>query len=181
MENRNHNDRISRQAFLRTLALAAPFLSAAALSAEPEQAGASSQTVPDPANLRAFVEMARSDIRMQKAFVLAQNLPLTEAEAMDFWPLQREYNDALNKLLDERVAGIVQFAKDHGAMTDAQATTLAKTSFDLEEKRTALKRKYFSRFCKVIPPLKAARFFQIENQLNMAIDLQIAASLPLIK
>ena len=66
-------------------------------------------------------------------------------------------------------------------MTDAQAADLANRAFDLESQRTELKRKYFRKFARVVPPLKAARFFQIENQINMAIDLQIAASLPLIK
>jgi hypothetical protein len=66
-------------------------------------------------------------------------------------------------------------------MTNQQASDLAMEVFDLEEKGTDLKRKYFKRFAKVIPPLKAARFFQIENQINMAIDLQVASSLPLIK
>jgi hypothetical protein len=32
-----------------------------------------------------------------------------------------------------------------------------------------------------MPATKAARFFQLENQLNMALDLQVAAALPLIK
>ena len=66
-------------------------------------------------------------------------------------------------------------------MTDKQASDLAKKSFDLEEKKTDLKRQYFKKFAKVIPAKKAARFFQIDNQLNMALDLQVAAALPLIK
>ena len=66
-------------------------------------------------------------------------------------------------------------------MTDDQANDLALKVFNLEEKRTDLKRKYFKKFRKVIPALKAARFFQIENQINMVIDLQVAGSLPLIK
>jgi hypothetical protein len=33
----------------------------------------------------------------------------------------------------------------------------------------------------VIPATKAARFFQLENQINLALDLRVAASLPLIK
>lgn len=181
MKHRNENAGISRQGFLRALALAAPFLPAALIGAESDQAVLAPQQPPDPANLRAFVELARSDLRTQKAYILAQNLPLTESEAMEFWPLHREYEEALSKLLDERLNGIIQFAKNYGSMTDAQATALAKTAFDVEEKRTALKRKYFARFCKVVPPVKAARFFQIENQLNMALDLQVAASLPLIK
>jgi hypothetical protein len=58
---------------------------------------------------------------------------------------------------------------------------LAKRTFDLEKKKVDLKSKYFKKFSKIMPAKKAARFFQIENQLNTAIDLRVAASLPLIK
>ena len=54
-------------------------------------------------------------------------------------------------------------------------------AFDIEDQRTALKRKYFDKFQEAIPAAKAARFFQIENQLNMVLDLRLAAALPLIK
>ena len=66
-------------------------------------------------------------------------------------------------------------------MTEKEAEALAKGAFDLEEKKTSLKRKYFTKFRKIIPATKAARFFQIENQLNMVLDLQVAGALPLIK
>ena len=173
--------RIPRLTFLRTLALAAPLLPATTLLAKTEPPPAGTEPAPDAGNLRAFIELARSDLRTGKGFVVAQNLPLTDEEAMEFWPLQREYDEEFNKLLDERLNGIIQFANDYDNMTNEKATSLAKTAFDLEEKRTDLKRKYFKKFCKVIPPIKAARFFQIDNQLNMAIDLRVAASLPLIK
>ena len=170
---------ISRRNFLRLGAVAAPLLPASLLAqAAPPP---TQQPSVDLGNLRAFVELARSDIRTEKALLIAQNIDFTPDEAFDFWPLQRQYETDLGKLLDERYAGVLQFASQYGTMTDAQATALARKSFDLEAKRTSLKRKYFRKFGKVIPPLKAARFFQLDNQLNMAIDLHVAASLPLIK
>lgn len=172
---------MSRHTFLRALILGAPLLPAATVLAQSHGPAAPLEPTPDLGNLRAFVELARSDIRTQKAYIIAQNLPLTEAEAVEFWPLHREYEAELGKLLDERYGAIVQFARDYGTLTDAQATTLAKKTFELEEKRTALKRKYFKQFSKVVPAVKAARFFQIENQLNMALDLRVAGALPLIK
>ena len=87
----------------------------------------------------------------------------------------------MSKLNDIKLALIEQYAASYQTMTDATARELAKKSFDLEEKKTDLKRKYFKKFVKVMPAKKAARFFQIDNQLNMAVDLQVAASLPLIK
>ena len=136
---------------------------------------------PDPGDLRAFIELARSDLKTQKAFILAQNMPLTEEEGAEFWPLQREYETELTKLADERLEIIEDYAARYDTMTDAEASRLARKTFDLEKKKTELKSKYFKRFSKVMPAKKAARFFQIENQLNTAIDLRVAASLPLIK
>ena len=149
--------------------------------AQSETAASRPERQPDAGNLRAFIELARSDLKTQKAIILAENLPLTEEEGAEFWPLQRDYQHELTKLNDIKLALIEQYAATYDAMTDAQARDLAKKSFDLEEKKTDLKRKYFKKFAKVIPAKKAARFFQIDNQLNMAVDLQVAASLPLIK
>jgi hypothetical protein len=172
---------ISRHTFLRRLALGAPLLPAATVLGQTDGPTPPPEPAPDLGNLRAFVELARSDIRTQKAYIIAQNLPLTEAEAVEFWPLHKEYEAELGKFLDERYAAVVQFIKDYNTMSDTQATALATQAFNLEEKRTALKRKYFKQFSRVIPAVKAARFFQIENQLNMALDLRVAGSLPLIK
>jgi hypothetical protein len=181
MKTRPLSDAMTRSTFLRTLAIGLPILPALPAAAQDATPQAGKELAPDLGNLRAFVELARSDLRTQKALVLAENLPLTNDEAAEFWPVQREYDQELTKLLDRRVELITRYAKQYQTMTDADASKLANEVFDLEEKRTALKRKYFKKFCKVVPPLKAARFFQIENQINMAIDLQIAASLPLIK
>jgi hypothetical protein len=136
---------------------------------------------PDAGNLRAFVELARSDLKTQKAIIIAENLPMTEEEAAEFWPLHREYEGELSKLNDQKLALIVRYAKNYQTMTDKEAAELANGTFDLEATKTDLKRKYFKKFQKVMPATKAARFFQLENQLNMALDLQVAASLPLIK
>jgi hypothetical protein len=142
---------------------------------------ASAADQPDAGNLRAFIELARSDLKTQKALLIAENLPMTEAEAAEFWPLHRDYEAELSKLNDQKLALIVRYANSYKTMTDKQAAELAKASFDLEAKKTGLKRKYFKKFQKAMPTTKAARFFQIENQLNTVLDLRVAASLPLIK
>ena len=136
---------------------------------------------PDAGNLRSFVELARSDVRTQKAYILAQNMEFTDDEAVEFWPLHREYELDLNKLYDRRLALIRKFLNIYDSMTDDQARKLADEALTLEESKIKLKREYFKKFSEVITPRKAVRFFQIENQINAAIDLRIAATLPLIK
>ncbi len=135
----------------------------------------------DPGNLRAFIELARSDLKTQKTLIIAQNIQFTDDEAVEFWPLHSQYSLALNQLLDERLQVLNEYAGIYQTMTDQQATALANKVFAWEDKRTKLKRTWFKKFSKVVPAKKAAQFFQIENQLNAALDLQLAASLPLIK
>ncbi len=180
MKTKPHANSIHRSAFLRRLGFGLPLLPVIALRAQ--------NTQPEPVqpkldlgNLRAFVELARSDIRTQKALIVAENIDFTEAEAVEFWPLHRAYDTDLNKLLDQRYQLVIEFARQYNSMTNERANELAHKAFALETNRTDLKRKYYKKFLKVIPALKAARFFQIENQLNMALDLQLAANLPLIK
>src|SRR5277367_6457679 len=83
---------------------------------------------PDAGNLRAFVELARSDLKTQKALIIAENLPMTEDEAAEFWPVQRDYENELSKLNDQRLALIVRYANNYQTMSDAEATELAKSS-----------------------------------------------------
>jgi hypothetical protein len=172
---------LSRSEFLQKFALVLPLLPAATLLAQTADPAASPEGKADEGKLRALVELARSDVRVQKSVILAQNLPLSDSEAEKFWPLQRQYDLEFTRLLDERYAAIIQLANQYGTMTDEQATKLAETSFQIESKRTALKKKYYAKFSKVISALKAARFFQIENVVNMILDLQLTASLPLLK
>jgi len=172
---------LSRNTFLRAVGLSLPLLPLAAARAQQYATPAAARPVPDPGNLRAFVELARSDIRTEKALVIAENITFTADEATDFWPLHREYESELSKLLDRRLELITRLAHQQGSLTDEDAAKLANESFDLETKRTTLKRKYFKKFSKTVTARKAARFFQLENQLNMVLDLQVAAALPLIK
>jgi hypothetical protein len=151
------------------------------VAAQTPPASAPAPAIPDPANMRAMFELARSDLKTQKLVLIAENLPLTADEAAEFWPVHREYETELSRLGDERLALITKYAKQFEAMTDQDAAALAEASLVIEEKRVALKRKYFKKFAEVVPAKKATRFFQVENQFNLLLDLQVAAALPLIK
>lgn len=162
-----------------TFAAAAAVLLGLAIPAQTQTSD--TPALADPAYLKALIELARPEVRERKAETIRQSMDLTESEASGFWPLHADYEKEQTKLFDERLALIEQFGKSHETMTDNQAEELARKSFDLEARRAALKKKYWPRFEKVVSPKKAARFFQLDNQINMAIDLSIVARLPLIK
>jgi hypothetical protein len=159
--------------------LIAPWCS---LAAEPEGAAQGSAAVaPTDQEMQAIWDWARTNTRLEKAKVIAENLPMTGTEADKFWPLHREYEAALTKLVDRKISILRTLVKDSETMTDQQALELGKQALDLEADRVELKRTYFEKFQQAIPAKKVVRFFQIENQLNMALELQVAAAMPLVK
>jgi hypothetical protein len=132
-------------------------------------------------NLTAYVELLRSDVRAQKVAILTDLMGFSEENDTVFWPIYRQYDVELTALNDEKVQGIEQFATHYSTMTDEMADTLAGKALDLESRRTALKQKYYTKLKTALSPTVAARFLQVENQILMIIDLQIAASLPIIQ
>ena len=132
-------------------------------------------------NLTAYAELLRSDVRAEKVAILTEVMAFTEAEDKVFWPIHREYEAEMAALGDERVALIAEYAKSYSTMTDAVAQTLATRALDLEAKRHAVKAKYDERFAKALTPRTSLRFLQVEHQLQLIIDLQISAALPIVK
>jgi len=132
-------------------------------------------------NLRAYVELLRSDVRAQKVAILTELMELNEAEDAAFWPIYRQYEDELNTLNDERVSLIKTYADSYPNVSDAVADTLAHKSLDLQTRRTALQAKYYEKMKQALSPKLAARFLQVEHQLLLIIDLQIAAALPIVQ
>jgi hypothetical protein len=132
-------------------------------------------------NLRADIELLRSDVRADKTRIMAAMMQLDDKDAAVFWPIYREYESELAKLYDEKVAGVMDYADHYLQMTDEKADDLATRALQWEDQRTDLKKKYYERFKKALSPITAARFLQVENQLLMLVDLQVASSLPIIE
>ena len=172
---------LRRSEFLKLLLLGAPAAALPRIHAGKDIPVPSPSPAFDEGKLRGFIELARSDLRNKKALIIAENISFTADEAAEFWPLHREYNLALGRLFDRRYALIKDYANHYNTMTDEVAERLMKEAFKLEEDRVALRKKYFKKMKRIVPIVKAVRFFQLDNQLNMVIDLQIAAALPLIQ
>jgi len=132
-------------------------------------------------NLSAYAELLRSDVRAQKIAILTEVMGFTEAEDAAFWPIYREYDLEMSKLGDERVALIEEYARNYDKLTDEVADKLASRALDLEARRQAVKAKSYERVKAALSPRTALRFLQVEHQLQLLIDLQILASLPIAK
>jgi hypothetical protein len=132
------------------------------------------------ANIDAYVALLRADVAAQKTAIMGQLMDLNDDQGAKFWPIYREYDFELQKLNDKKLAGIQFYAKNYDTMTDEKADELAELALELENQRNELKKAYFDKVRVQLGGILAARFLQIENQLLMVVDLQIASSLPIV-
>ena len=130
-------------------------------------------------NLAAYVELLRSDVRTEKIAILTEVMGFTEAEDAAFWPIYRAYDAEMTKLADERIALIKQYAAAYSTLTDENAAALAQTAVSLESRRSAAKAACYEKVKAALNPRIALRFLQVEHQLQLLVDLQIAAALPI--
>jgi Spy/CpxP family protein refolding chaperone len=126
------------------------------------------------------IEMLRKDIRAQRKQITAQNMNLTADEATKFWPIFEQYRQEAIKPNDERWAVIKDYAANYSTMTDAQAQDYIKRSTAVDQQLLALRMKYVPVFEKVISPKQTALWYQIDRRIDLLINLQLSAVIPMV-
>lgn len=126
------------------------------------------------------LQQLRADIQADRQAVTALNLKLTDAEGAAFWPLYREYRGELAKGGDRLQKMIQDFARVYDTATAEQAKALTDEMLAIQKADLAVKEAYLPKFRKLLPEVKVARFFQIENKFDAIIRVGLAADMPLI-
>ena len=126
------------------------------------------------------VILLRRDLRADKKQLIALNLSLTETEATKFWPVYDQYAAEMAKSNDEFYTLIKNYAVNQKSLTDAEAANMIKRWAAIQVELSQTRQKYIPIVEKVIPPRKAALFFQIDRRLYALMDLQVSSKLPLL-
>lgn len=127
------------------------------------------------------MEILREKARADKKLVVATALALTEGEAKAFWPVYNAYQSDMIAHYDKLLSLIDRFAQGYDTMTDQSATQLLNDYLALEANHVALLKAYVPRFQKVLPALKVARLYQVENKMRALVNYDLARQIPLVK
>jgi len=127
----------------------------------------------------ADIQLLRQDLRAQKQKLIAQNLPMSESEAIKFWAVYNRYSQDLKEINDEKVRLIKQYRDSWGSMSDEDALIYIRRWLEVDTQAHALRSKYVLDFSKALPGKKAATFFQLDRRISMMMDLQISSQIPL--
>ena len=127
------------------------------------------------------MDALREQLRNDKRAVVASVLDLSESEGQAFWPVYNAYQSDMVSHYDRVLKFLDTYAKTYQSMTDEQATTLVKQFLAIERDHVAILTSYQPRFSKVLPPLKVAKLYQIENKARALVNYELARGIPLVK
>ena len=125
--------------------------------------------------------MVREKLRADKKLLVADNVPMTEAEAKGFWLVYDAYQKDMAGLNDRTIKVINDYAASYQTMTDETADRLLKESVAIDGDRATLAKAYMPKFGAVLSAKKVARYYQIENKIRAVINYDLAANIPLVK
>jgi hypothetical protein len=122
----------------------------------------------------------RQEAGQDRRNIVKANMLLTETESARFWPLYDEYRAERKKIGDRRVRLITDFLAQKNSMSEDQARDLANEDFAILKDTSELKTKWYKKMTKELSERTIARFFHIDEKLDAAADIALAANIPLI-
>ena len=132
-------------------------------------------------NTQAYIQLLRTDLNTRKEQIVKETMQLDDKPARIFWPIYKDYQADLDKLADEKLAVIQEYASNFMTMTNEKADALAQRVMALDDQKSALRRKYYELMKQSLPAILVVRFFQVENQIQLLVDLKIASILPIME
>jgi hypothetical protein len=129
----------------------------------------------------ATLDILADTIRANRKALVAVNLRLEDAEAVDFWPVYDRYQKDL-ALVSDRLVGIIEdYSKNFATMSDENAAQLLARYLAVEQERADLRQKYLAPFSAVLRGRKVARLYQIENKMDAIVRYELAREIPVVE
>ncbi|MFN8007395.1 MAG: hypothetical protein U0V70_10300 [Terriglobia bacterium] len=124
---------------------------------------------------------AREKLASEKKEYVTQHLKLTDAEAKNFWPVYESYQNKLGVINDRLVKLIQSYAAHYADMTDEVAKQLVDESLSIDADRLKIRQTFLPQFRKILPEVKVARYYQIENKIQSAMNYDLSTGIHLME
>ena len=127
------------------------------------------------------MQAVRDKLRADKKLLVAQAMALTESEGKGFWPIYESYQKEFGALND-RLSNLIQdYATRYSNLTNESARNIVDGYLAIETDRLKIRRSYLLKFRQILPEIKVARLYQLENKIQAAINYELAAGIPLVE
>jgi hypothetical protein len=128
----------------------------------------------------ADIQLLRQDLQKEKDQIIGHTMNFSGAEAAAFWPLYKSFSAEQQSIAAKRMDVILEYAKNFQTLDDAKAHDLSQRMLTVDDETQSLRKKYYPKFEKAIGAKRAAKFYQVDNRLHLAVGYQLASEIPII-
>ena len=128
-----------------------------------------------------YIDVLKSDVKMQRRALITEAMGLSGDKSDKFWAIHEKYEAETDKLFDRELELLKEYADTYKVMTDDMADVLMNKALDINQAELDLQKKYYEIFKKELGAQTAAKFRMIDNRINLMINLQIAAAVPVLE
>ena len=120
------------------------------------------------------MQAAREKLQADKKLFVTEHMKLTDSESKAFWPVYESYQKDMGAVND-RLANLVRdYASHYANMTNDEAKKLVDDSLAIDADRLKIRQSYLPKFRQVLSEIKVARYYQIENKIQAAVNYDLA-------
>jgi hypothetical protein len=129
------------------------------------------------------LEIIHEKLKADKKLIVSKYMELTESEAKKFWPVYEEYQNDLQKNNERLLHLLESYAADYknNSLTDEKAKKLLDEWIVFEQEEGKRRSAFAPKVLQALPPKKAARYLQIENEYRILIRYDLARTVPLVQ
>ncbi len=126
-------------------------------------------------------ELIRAAFQKEKKEMVSGYLSLTDDEAVKFWPIYEKYEKERFDVGTRRVELMDTYLdKAKTALDDASADEMVAESASIQKAELSLREKYYKIVKKDVNTAVAARFYQIEDAINVSIRNELLSKTPML-
>ena len=126
------------------------------------------------------MQALRAAVKADKRAYVASKLALTDAEAKRFWPIYDTFQRTLDETGRRRVVALEGLMFRESRMTNLAAKRLVSELIAIDDADSKARRTLRNRLMKALPPVKAARYLQLEEKIQAVRDYDVASTVPLL-
>jgi hypothetical protein len=127
------------------------------------------------------LQSASEVIGHQRKIYIEKVMAFTSQEKESFWPLYTQYESGLSKIRRKRIELAQSIFQKRGIFSDNEAIAMLNQRMKVDVDELKYKLSYVSKFMKVLPGRKVARFYQAENRFDTAAIAELYSNLPAIR
>jgi hypothetical protein len=128
-------------------------------------------------NVDSGYTVTAAEMRASREAFVRSAMDFSSKEAAAFWPIYWQYESERSTLDECRATVVKEYAEKYLTLSNENAMAMADKIFDCDSRLTAVKKKYFKKFSKVLPAYTVTKFFQVEHRVDLVMEMRIQASL----